>query len=83
MEKQNKTLPPISVTLKNRADWLWEWVKLRGYNFDSNDHRNTFLYIYFLTWMQAYSNYNLAYAMTHRRNHQLDKQLKATDLDKK
>lgn len=83
MEKQNKTLPPISVTLKNRADWLWEWVKLRGYNFDSNDRRNTFLYIYFMTWKQAYSNYNLAYAMTHRRNHQLDKQLKATDLDKK
>ena len=83
MEKQNKTLPPISVTLKNRADWLWEWVKLRGYNFDSNDRRNTFLYIYFLTWMQAYCNYNLAYAMTHRRNHQLDKPLKATDLDKK
>lgn len=83
MEKQNKTLPPISVTLKNRADWLWEWVKLRGYNFDSNDHRNIFLYIYFLTWLQAYSNYNLAYAMTHRRNHQLDKPLKPTDLDKK
>lgn len=83
MEKQNKTLPPISVTLKNRADWLWEWVKLRGYNFDSNDRRNTFLYIYFLTWMQAYNNYNLAYAMTHRRNRQLDKQLKPTDLDKK
>ena len=83
MEKQNKTLPPISVTLKNRADWLWEWVKLRGYNFDSNDRRNTFLYIYFLTWMQAYSNYNFAYAMTHRRNHQLDKPLKPTDLDKK
>lgn len=83
MEKQNKTLPPISVTLKNRADWLWEWVKLRGYNFDSNYHRNTFLYIYFMTWKQAYGNYNLAYAMTHRRNHQLDKQLKATDLDKK
>ena len=36
-----------------------------------------------MTWKQAYSNYNLAYAMTHRRNHQLDKQLKATDLDKK
>ena len=83
MEKQNKTLPPVSVTLKHRADWLWEWVKLRGYNFDSNDRRNTFLYIYFMTWKQAYSNYNLAYAMTHRRNHQLDKQLKATDLDKK
>ena len=83
MEKQNKTLPPVSVTLKNRADWLWEWVKLRGYNFDSNDRRNTFLYVYFLTWMQAYSNYNLAYAMTHRRNHQLDKALKSTDLDKK
>ena len=83
MEKQNNALPPVSVTLKNRADWLWEWVKLRGYNFDSNDRRNTFLYIYFMTWMQAYSNYNLAYAMTHRRNHQLDKQLKATDLDKK
>lgn len=83
MKKQNKTLPPVSVILKNRADWLWEWVKLRGYNFDSNDHRNTFLYIYFLTWMQAYSNYNLAYAMTHRRNHQLDKALKSTDLDKK
>lgn len=83
MEKQNKTLPPISVTLKNRADWLWEWVKLRDYNFDSNDHRNTFLYIYFLTWLQAYSNYNLAYAMTHRRNRQLDKPLKPTDLDKK
>ena len=83
MEKQNKTLPPISVTLKNRADWLWEWVKLRGYNFDSNDRRNTFLYIYFMTWMQAYSNYNFAYAMTHRRNHQLDKPLKPTDLDKK
>ena len=83
MEKQNKTLPPVSVTLKNRADWLWEWVKLRDYTFDSNDHRNTFLYIYFLTWMQAYSNYNLAYAMTHRRNHQLDKPLKPTDLDKK
>ena len=83
MKKQNKTLPPVSVILKNRADWLWEWVKLRGYNFDSNDHRNTFLYIYFLTWMQAYSNYNLAYAMTHRRNHQLDKPLKPIDLDKK
>ena len=83
MEKQNKTLPPVSVILKNRADWLWEWVKLRGYNFDSNDRRNTFLYIYFLTWLQAYSNYNLAYAMTHRRNHQLDKPLKPTDLDKK
>ena len=83
MKKQNKTLPPISVTLKNRADWLWEWVKLRGYNFDSNDRRNTFLYVYFLTWMQAYNNYNLAYAMTHRRNHQLDKALKSTDLDKK
>lgn len=83
MEKQNKTLPPVSVTLKNRADWLWEWVKLRSYNFDSNDHRNTFLYVYFLTWMQAYSNYNLAYAMTHRRNRQLDKPLKPTDLDKK
>ena len=83
MKKQNNALPPVSVTLKNRADWLWDWVKLRGYNFDSNDHRNTFLYIYFLTWMQAYSNYNLAYAMTHRRNHQLDKPLKPTDLDKK
>ena len=83
MEKQNKTLPPVSVTLKNRADWLWEWVKLRGYNFDSNDRRNTFLYVYFLSGMQAYSNYNLAYAMTHRRNHQLDKALKSTDLDKK
>ena len=83
MEKQNNALPPVSVTLKNRADWLWEWVKLRGYNFDSNDRRNTFLYIYFLTWMQAYSKYNLAYAMTHRRNHQLDKPLKPIDLDKK
>ena len=83
MKNQNKTLPPVSVTLKNRADWLWDWVKLRGYNFDSNDRRNTFLYVYFLTWMQAYSNYNLAYAMTHRRNHQLDKALKSTDLDKK
>lgn len=83
MEKQNKTLPPVSVTLKHRADWLWEWVKLRGYNFDSNDRRNTFLYIYFMTWKQAYSNYNLAYAMTHRRNRQLDKPLKPTDLDKK
>lgn len=83
MKKQNKTLPPISVTLKNRADWLWEWVKLRGYKFDSNDSRNTFLYIYFLTWMQAYDNYYHAYAMTHRRNRQLDKPLKPTDLDKK
>lgn len=83
MEKQNKTLPPISVTLKNRADWLWEWVKLRGYKFDSNDSRNAFLYIYFLTWMQAYDNYYHAYAMTHRRNRQLDKPLKPTDLDKK
>ena len=83
MEKQNKTLPPISVTLKNRADWLWEWVKLRGYTFDSNDSRNAFLYIYFLTWMQAYDNYYHAYAMTHRRNRQLDKPLKPTDLDKK
>lgn len=36
-----------------------------------------------MTWKQAYSNYKLAYAMTHRRNHQLDKPLKATDLDKK
>ena len=36
-----------------------------------------------MTWMQAYSNYNFAYAMTHRRNHQLDKPLKPTDLDKK
>lgn len=75
--------PIKSVTLKHRADWLWEWVKLRGYNFDSNDHRNTFLYIYFLTWMQAYDNYYHAYAMTHRRNRQLDKPLKPTDLDKK
>ena len=83
MDKQNKTLPPISVTLKNRADWLWEWVKLRGYKFDSNDSRNAFLYIYFLTWMQAYDNYYHAYAMTHRRNRQLDKPLKPTDLDKK
>ena len=33
--------------------------------------------------MQAYNNYNFAYAMTHRRNRQLDKQLKPADLDKK
>lgn len=83
MKKQNKTLPPVSVTLKNRADWLWKWVKVRGYSFDSNDRRNTFLYIYFLTWMQAYGNYNFAYVMTHRRNRQLNKPLKLAELDKK
>lgn len=83
MKKQNKTLPPVSVTLKNRADWLWKWVKVRDYTFDSNDRRNTFLYIYFLTWMQAYGNYNFAYVMTHRRNRQLNKPLKLAELDKK
>ena len=75
--------PKKSVTLKHRADWLWEWVKLRNYKFESNDNRNTFLYIYFLTWIQAYDKYYLAYTMTHRRNRQLDKPLNPTDLDKK
>ena len=75
--------PKKSVTLKHRADWLWEWVKLRRHKFESNDNRNTFLYIYFLTWMQAYDKYYLAYTMTHRRNRQLDKPLSPTDLDKK
>ena len=83
MGNKKKNLPPVSVTLSNRAKWLWNFAKLRNYTFDSNDSRNTFLYVYFLTWMQAYNNYNFAYAITHRRNRQLDKPLKPTDLDKK
>lgn len=83
MGNKKNNLPPVSVTLSNRAKWLWNFAKLRNYTFDSNDSRNTFLYVYFLTWMQAYNNYNFAYAITHRRNRQLDKPLKPTDIDKK
>ena len=81
--KQNKGLPPVSTTLGYRAKWMWELVKLRNYSFSSNEQRNTYLYIYYLTLKQAYGSLNFAKALTYKRNRQLGKALKESTLDKK
>ena len=83
MKKTKQSLPPLATTMGHRASWLWEFVKLRNYNFDSNNHRNTFLYIYYLTVNQAFDSKNLALGLTNQRNRQLNKRLNPTELYKK
>lgn len=83
MKKTKQSLPPLATTMGHRASWLWEFVKLRNYNFDSNNHRNTFLYIYYLTVKQAFDSKNCARGLTNQRNRQLNKRLNPTELYKK
>lgn len=83
MKKTKQSLPPLATTMGHRASWLWEFVKLRNYNFDSNKHRNTFLYIYYLTVKQAFDGKSFARGLTNQRNRQLNKRLNPTELYKK
>lgn len=81
--KTNKSMPPLSVVLSNRAKWLWEFARLRNYSFETNEQRNQFLYIYFLTVKQAFDNNGLAKALTDKRNRRFAKPLPAHELGKK
>ena len=81
--KTNQSMPPLSVVLSNRAKWLWEFVKLRNYSFETNEQRNQFLYIYYLTVKQAFDNDGFAKALTDKRNRRFAKSLPSHELDKK
>ena len=73
---------PISVTLGDREKWLWKWIKGRKYAFDSNDRRNTFLYIYYLTVKAAYGR-SFADYILEKRNDYFDKPLDKLELENK
>lgn len=79
----NNSTAPLYVTMKNRMEWLWEWVKMRDYDLETNDKRNTFLYIYYITLFQGFGNRNFAFALTNKRNRQLSKPLNMEEFKKK
>ena len=81
--KTNQSMPPLLAVLSNRAKWLWEFARLRNYSFETNELRNQFLYIYFLTVKQAFDNNGLAKALTDKRNRRFAKSLTSHELNKK
>ena len=81
--KTNQSMPPLLAVLSNRAKWLWEFARLRNYSFETNEQRNQFLYIYFLTVKQAFDNNGLAKALTDKRNRRFAKSLTSHELNKK
>lgn len=81
--RTNKSAPPLYITMKNRANWLWEWIKIRNYQLATNELRNTYLYIYYTTLFQAFNSRNFAAALTSKRNRQFFKPIKQDELDAK
>ena len=81
--KTNQSMPPLSVVLSNRAKWLWEFAKLRNFSFETNEQRNQFLYIYYLTVKQAFDNNSFAKSLTDKRNRRFTKPLPSHELNKK
>ena len=81
--KTNQSMPPLSVVLSNRAKWLWKFARLRNFSFKTNEQRNQFLYIYYLTVKQAFDNDSFAKALTNKRNRRFAKPLLPHELSKK
>ena len=81
--KTNQSMPPLLAVQSNRAKWLWEFARLRNYSFETNEQRNQFLYIYFLTIKQAFDNNGLAKSLTDKRNRRFAKPLPSHELNKK
>lgn len=81
--KTNQSMPPLLAVLSNRAKWLWEFARLRNYSFETNELRNQFLYIYYLTVKQAFDNDGFAKSLTDKRNRRFAKPLLTHELNKK
>ncbi len=66
----------------HREQWLSKWIKNRNYTFDTNNRRNTFLYIYYVTVKSAYGEIWAAY-LTRKRNSYFVKPLDTAELERR
>lgn len=80
MGKSNRIMATI---FGDRVKWLWAWVKERNYIFDSNERRNTWIYIYYQSLLTAYGSREFATYMTHKRNARLSKPIDKKELESK
>lgn len=80
MGKSNHIMATI---FGDRVKWLWAWVKQRNYTFDSNERRNTWIYIYYQSLITAYGSREFAAYMTHKRNARLSKPINREKLESK
>ena len=80
MGKSNHIMATI---FGDRVKWLWAWVKQRNYTFDSNEGRNTWIYIYYQSLLTAYGSREFAAYMTQKRNARLSKPIDREKLESK
>lgn len=80
MGKSNHIMATI---FGDRVKWLWAWAKERNYTFDSNERRNTWIYIYYQSLLAAYGIREFAAYMTHKRNARLSKPIDREKLESK